>query len=334
MSRRVVVVGHADADGHVIAEQARRNLVALGFDVTTVIDPARTKDHKTWLHLRDIPEIEDGEMVCFVDLMFAPTTFGQEADALVHFAKARPRKKFFVFDHHPLPLRRLSAAANVRATYYQDVVDCTVGPASPMMIIAALCEPQPTRATKEKTPVDAAIARGVKRAAAIGGPITLAGDKLAALLRFNRWKDLEALGREDASKHDMPRGRRRATERPSKLLKQLDVLATNLITAARQRPKTTEKAMAYDFETATDRKAPIVTTFVPQPRDLEAIVTLLQLAAIELTPAPGTKFTAKQLLERVRELGGDEVKVDDADIKIVLGKAGFLKKSGNEFSLK
>jgi len=333
MNRHVLVVSHADADGHVIAEQTRRNLCALGFDVTTVIDPERTKDHKTWLHLDRIPEIEASDLVCFVDLMFAPGTFSEEADALVRFAKARPSKKFFIFDHHPLPLRRLGAAENLRGTYFQDVLDCTVGPTSAMMIIAALCESQPTRATKEKTTADAAIARGVKRAAAVGGPITLAGEKLSALLRFDRWKDLQALGNEDASKHQMPRGRRRANERPSKMLKQLDSLATDLITSAEQRPKTTGNAMAYDFETATDRKPPVVTKHVPQRRDLEAIVTILQLAAIDLTPTTGAQFTVAQLLERARDLGGD-VDIDEDDIMIVLGKAGFLKKSGKKLVLK
>jgi hypothetical protein len=327
MSRRVLVVSHADADGHVIAEQARRNLSALGFDVETIVDPMRTKDHHAWLHLDSIPEIDTTNLVCFVDLMFAPATYNAEADALVRFAKARPKTKFFVFDHHPLPLRRLAEAPNVRATYYDDVFDCTVGPPSSMMMIAALCElPQPTRVAKQRTPADAAIARGMKRAAALGGPVTLAGKKLSTLLRFNRWKDIEALGKEDAAKHRLPRGRRRADETPSKLLKQLDSLADELISSSKQSKLKRNAAMAYDFDAATDRKAPIVTTYVPESRDLDAIVTIMQLAALDLTPARGTQFTTKELLERVRELGGAELGIREEDIKIVLGKSGFLKK--------
>jgi len=264
----------------------------------------------------------------------------------VRFAKARPSKRFFVFDHHPLPLHRLSAAKNVRATYCRDVFDCTVGAPEPMMIVAALCEKQHSRVRDSSAidtmitagvttkPVDALIAKGVKRAAALGG--ALPGPKLSALLRFGHWKELKQLGSDDATKHSLPRGRRRADEKPSKLMAQLDKIATDLIKSASPRPKTTgKKTMSYDFEHATDRTAPAVTNLIPNERDLEAIVTLLQLAAIELTPLSGTEFTAKELVERARELGGDEVRIELEDVDIVLGKAGFLKKtSGKKLVLK
>lgn len=95
--------------------------------------------------------------------------------------------------------------------------------------------------------------------------------------------------------------------------------------------------MSYDFETVTDRRAAPATTtdYVPQPKDLEAIVTLLHLAAIELTPTPGAQFTIEELIATACDLGGDEMVIDAADVKIVLGKPGFLKKlSGGKFQLK
>ena len=52
MSNRALVIGHADADGYIIAEQTRRNLAEVkSFEVDVVVDPHRTKDHKTWLNL-------------------------------------------------------------------------------------------------------------------------------------------------------------------------------------------------------------------------------------------------------------------------------------------
>ena len=332
--RNVLIVSHADADGHVIAEQARRNLSAVkSFNVSVVVDPARTRSHKAWLNLLAIPEIERCEIVCFVDLMFAPATFGAEADALVSFARARPEKRFYVLDHHPLPIRKLSAAPNVHAAYFDDVLDCTVGPASPMMTIAALCETQASRAKDAPHADDVLIAKGVKRAAAIGG--TLSGEKLAALLRFDCWADLLALGKEDPKKHRLPRGFRSKDEPPSTTLVRLDRLATDLLKNKSARSKhQTGKTMPYDFESRRDRSAPAVATFSPQARDLEAIVTLLQLAAIELTPEAGTSFSVAELLDRAREIGGEELGIAEADIKIVLGKAGFLKKVGAKLVLK
>lgn len=60
--------------------------------------------------------------------------------------------------------------------------------------------------------------------------------------------------------------------------------------------------------------------------DLEAIVTLLELAAIELTPERGATFTREQLFEQVREIGGDEVVPTERDLLIVLQHSTFLKK--------
>jgi hypothetical protein len=57
-------------------------------------------------------------------------------------------------------------------------------------------------------------------------------------------------------------------------------------------------------------------------------------AAIDLTPEAGTEFTVDQLLARVREIDGDEVRIDETDARIVLDKAAFLKKQGKKFVLR
>jgi len=333
--KRVAVVGHADADGHVIAEQVRRNLAAVpSFDLSLVVDPARTRDHHAWLHLDSMSEEIDGcDMVFFVDMMFAPTSFAEEASALVTFAEQRPSTLFFLIDHHPLPLRRLTQTRNLRALYSPDVLDCTFGHVSFLMLVAALLESQPTRAHKLKRPAHILLAKGIHRAAAPGGP--LPGEKLMALLRNDRWAELEELGRDDPSFHRLPRGRRPKGSPISDILQRLDLLATELL----RDPQPTEprEFMAYDFDTLTESPTgfeAIVHSPRQDPKDLESIVLVLELAALRLTPHPEATFTTAELLNCARELAGESFRIDESDIKIVLGKAGFLKRMGGRLQLK
>ena len=337
--KRVLVVSHADADGHVIAEQVRRNLATVPtFKVSTVVDPARTKDHRTWTKLGSIPEIDANEIVFFVDLMFAPVSFAVEADALVEFALARPQKSFFVLDHHPLPLRRLYRAPNLRPIYRPDVFDCTFGFSTHLMVIAALLETQPTRVEALAQPEDAALAKGIKRAAAHGGP--LAGERLLALLQHDCWAELEELGRDDAGFHRLPRGRRPAGDPISSVMTRLVDLTTELLDSAgkpRRRSRHRQPGrtiMSYDFETTTSQSPPTPHIETSDRRDLEAIVTLLELAAIYLTTGPDSTFTKRQLIDEARRIGGDDVDLDESDVNIVLGKAGFLRKIGGKLRLK
>lgn len=94
--------------------------------------------------------------------------------------------------------------------------------------------------------------------------------------------------------------------------------------------------MSYDFDDNTDHTAPVVTNYIPQPHDLEAIVTLLELAAIYLTPAPGTQFTYPQLLAQARELAGTDFVLEDIDAQIVFDNLSsvFKKEGKGFFSLK
>lgn len=69
--------------------------------------------------------------------------------------------------------------------------------------------------------------------------------------------------------------------------------------------------------------------------DLEAIVMLLEIAAIYLTPKPNTEFTFEQLLYQANEIGGGEIVIDAVDAKIVLDSSNILgKSSGGKFYLK
>lgn len=77
-----------------------------------------------------------------------------------------------------------------------------------------------------------------------------------------------------------------------------------------------------------------MTTTTYHPSDLEAIVTLLEISAIYLTPSPGARFTFDQLLAQAREIGGDELPLDEADVRIVVNNASFLGRDRNGLYLR
>lgn len=344
MTQKVLVVGHADADGHIISEQVRRNLSLIpGFDVNVVVDPDRTKDHKAWMKLNELGEIDGADTVFFVDMMFAPASFDDEARALVSFVRDYPGKQFFLIDHHPLPARRLADAQNLRSIYRSSVFDCVIGPRSGMMIAAAICENQATDVADIKQPVHDIIAQGTKRAAALGGD--LPGARLLALLRSDRWDSLLALGEDDKSFHYLPRGRRQSGSELSPAMISAIEVADEVLTVPAQKQGSMEylesgrKTMAYDFDIAQEKfetqnnHRARVSNYPVYRRDLETIVTILEVAALSLTTFPEETFTSSRLLEEAKKFGGDEIEFED--IQIVLKKFGFLKgMPGGELRLK
>jgi hypothetical protein len=344
MMHKVLIVGHADGDGHLISEQVRRNLSLIdSFDVSVLVDPSRTKDHKCWLKLDSFNEIEKADYVFFVDLMFGRQSYVEEANALVDYVRSYPDKEFFLIDHHPLPLSRLASADNLRVIYRQNVSECAFGPRSGMMLVAALCERQPDDAEHIKTPFHDALAVGMRRAAAPGGP--LAGQKLLALLRADQWEALYRLGTDDPKFHYLPRGRRSVVHPVSDTLKELDAIASNLLAHRDGNAKKLEHiqrrtAMAYDVEIGQeqltyDTGRPTLLRNTPRsPKDLGVIITLLEVAALSLTIGPGATFTLDQLIREARKFAGKEIELDERDIKIVLRKRTFLEKIGHEYRLR
>ena len=345
MKQSVLVIGHADADGHLITEQVRRNLAGVkNFDVKAVVDPVRTRDHNVWRALDSITEIEEADIVFFVDLMFAPSSFAEEAKALVEFVRDHSKKKFFLIDHHPLPLRRLSSADRLRVLYRPDVFECTLGPRSGMMVVAALCERQSSRVSDIKESIHDTLAIGMRRAAALGGD--LPGKKLLALLRANCWSAIKMLGEDSSEFHRLPRGRRSLNQPQSETLTNLSKTADEILEHVQRgvkRPLTRNgrrAEMAYDADIAQERYAieegrrRRVNSTPAQASDLETIVTVLEVAALSLTTGPGATFSREHLIEEAHKLSGEEVDLQDEDIKIVLSKQGFLKRVGKELCMR
>ncbi len=63
-----------------------------------------------------------------------------------------------------------------------------------------------------------------------------------------------------------------------------------------------------------------------QGTDLEAIVFLLELSAITLTPHADAPFTFEQLFTEACRIGGDEITLDERDVKIVMPFMGKILK--------
>ena len=84
--------------------------------------------------------------------------------------------------------------------------------------------------------------------------------------------------------------------------------------------------MSYDFE--SDDHSPPRVPEGPQMRgdDLEAIVLLLELAAIQLSPSWSATFTFDELLAEARKIGGD-IALDERDVRIVLPHMKTIKRA-------
>lgn len=274
--------------------------------------------------------------------MFAPASFAEEAEALVSFVGKYENKKFFLFDHHPLPLRRLEAANNLRVIYRPQVFECAIGPRSGMMVIAALCEKQYEQVEDIATPEHRILAEGMRRAAALGGE--LPGEKLLALLRADCWSSFVDLAEDARENHWLPRGRRPINQKQSATLKRLTKKAADLLERPRKQSASGHKrgrtTMSYDMDLVqrtysyeSGQRRP-QTNRTASSRDLETIITLLEVAALSLTTVEGATFTRERLIKEARKIGGPEIELKDEDIDIVLIKQGFLMKVGRELQLR
>ena len=98
--------------------------------------------------------------------------------------------------------------------------------------------------------------------------------------------------------------------------------------------------MAYDFDVAQERFAiesgrrSRVSNKSADARDLETIITVLEVAALSLTTHPGATFTRDILMREARRIAGEDLDLQEEDINIVLQKQSFLRRSGKELSLR
>ena len=65
------------------------------------------------------------------------------------------------------------------------------------------------------------------------------------------------------------------------------------------------------------------------------LITLLELAALELTPTAGATFTRDEVVALALEIGGEDCGVREHDLRVVFDGSNFLRReSGGRWSLK
>lgn len=218
--RNVLILGHADGDGYLAAEQSRRNVVQGGAsDCQIIVHPRVTGGYRFWeRHLAEL-ELGNADLVIFVDIMFHRKNPDDSFARLCEKARMHPHVEFAVIDHHPqfIPEDRSQAPANLSIQPVATAYECCFGePSDELMVPAALCEKEEEIIKDKISDRDRVRAIGVARAAADRGG--LAGEKLIQILASADWALLEAIGQEDANEHRFVRGVRPKNDPPSRAL--------------------------------------------------------------------------------------------------------------------
>ena len=207
-----ILFGHADADGHLAAEQSRDWLVQRGVSVNTVVS-AETRNYRFWEKLPNF-DLSAYGMIVVVDIAFRFQDPNDSLARLLAVSDREPEKEFVVIDHHPLAPPE-EVRQNVHLIEVNDPYDCCLGePAPELMEVAALCDGAPTAVYP--TPLLKRRALGVKRAAADRNGV--AGHRLLKLISERRWDFFEALAEEDRDMHRSSRGIRNSSSTSSPLL--------------------------------------------------------------------------------------------------------------------
>ena len=216
MSKKAVLFAHADGDGHLTAEQSRRNLIEDGYDVQAVIvHPALTRNWRFWgQHFQDA-DFGDSDDVFVVDIMLGGKEWKDNCAALLKRVRAEPHRQFHVIDHHPVEIgERLPK--NLELNFTESVYECCYGDPSELMLIASICDRDEEPVQKLLTQRHRHIAAGISRA--VSDRNVLAGAPLLHLLRNECWGVFERLADEPADYHRTFYGNRTAKEPLSPLL--------------------------------------------------------------------------------------------------------------------
>ena len=218
-----ILFGHADADGHLAAEQSRDWLVKRGVTVETVVS-SETRNYRFWEKLPKF-DLSNYGIVVVVDIAFKFRDPNDSLARLLAVSDQHPHREFVVIDHHPLALPQ-EPRQNSLLIEVKDPYDCCLGEPDPeLMQVAALCDGAPTAV--HPTPLLRRRALGVKRAAAdVRG---VAGDRLLKLIRERRWDFFEALSEEDREMHRSSRGFRNRLTKSSPLLEYAKSLSPSAI---------------------------------------------------------------------------------------------------------
>lgn len=211
-----IIFGHADADGHLAAEQTRTNLEAEGIEVSDIVITPETRNYRFWERTFPGLDFREFRLVVVVDIAFNFRNPTHSLDSLLQTVDRHPSTHVVVIDHHPLK-RSARPRTNLTMVEVDSVYDCCLGaPSDELMVVAATCDGD-AKAVKSRTS-DRFIKRalGVRRAAA--DMQSMMGPRLLSLLRTRQWEFFESLAEEPAEFHRTVRGRRTSSSPKSPLL--------------------------------------------------------------------------------------------------------------------
>ena len=214
-----IIFGHADADGHLAAEQTRTNMTREGIEVRELIVGPETKNYKFWESTFATVDLREFRLAVVVDIAFSFRDTDQSVRCLLRTVECHAETHFLVIDHHPLN-HSDNIPNNLSLIQVDSAYDCCVGtPSDELMVVAAICDGDAKVVKPRTLPEHVKRATGIRRAAAdIGG---IAGSTLLSLIRDRNWDFFEALATEPAECHRNVRGRRVASGQKSPLLESM-----------------------------------------------------------------------------------------------------------------
>lgn len=216
MSKKALLFAHADGDGHLAAEQSRRNLVEDGYDVqAVVVHPTLTRNWRFWSQHFQEADFSDNEYIFVVDIMLAGKEWKDNCASLLKRVRAEPHRRFHVIDHHHVAINE-RLPANLKLEFTKSVYDCCYGGSSELMLIASICDRDEQPVQNRLTQRHRRIAAGISRA--VSDRAVLAGAPLLRLIRNECWAVFEQLADEPADYHRTFYGNRTAKEPLSPLL--------------------------------------------------------------------------------------------------------------------
>jgi len=211
--QNVLLFAHSDGDGHIAAEQSRRNLAQLNYDVIdVVVDSSLTRNSSFWEKGFAKYNFGHADIVTIVDIMFNRKDPGRSIEAFFTRAESEPDRRFLLIDHHTfdLPNKR---PKNIEIRFVDKVYECCYGPPSDLMLIASVCDNDEKPVKERITDVHRKRARGVKRA--VSDKFGLAGRPTLQLIKDGAWDVFESLADEPREYHRTFYGNRIESRAPT-----------------------------------------------------------------------------------------------------------------------
>lgn len=219
MSNRAIIFSHADADGHVIAVQSKRNLIKAGYEVIdVVVDPVLTRNYRFWEDHFQAADFGDSDHVFIFDIMLNSKNPTTSLEAIASRAKSERTRKFSIIDHHPAELR-FELPANVSLQLVDAVYDCCYGEPTELMYLAAICDKEAASVRDRISEWHLKVAKGIHRA--VTDRKRIAGRILLDLIETGQWGVFRALADEPDSLHRTMYGNRILESQESPALRRL-----------------------------------------------------------------------------------------------------------------